>query len=77
METFTIHAAKTHLSRLLERVRSGEEITIAKGKDPVAKLVPINTPKKGRRFGILKGQGRVDYAFFDKLPENEKKGWGE
>lgn len=38
-----IHEAKTHLSRLLRRVAAGEVIVIAKGKVPLARLVPIHT----------------------------------
>ena len=54
MRSVKVHEAKTHLSRLLERVEKGEEITITRGKQPVAKLVPIaSTP---RRPGLLKGK---------------------
>ena len=38
---FNIHEAKTHLSKLLERVALGEEVIIAKAGKPVAKLVPL------------------------------------
>lgn len=41
METFNIHQAKTHLSRLLEDVQAGGEFVIAKSGKPVARLVPI------------------------------------
>ena len=44
-----IHEAKTHLSRLLQRVAAGEEVTIARAGVPVARLVAVE-PKK-RRFG--------------------------
>ena len=40
-KTVDIHEAKTHLSRLLERVASGEEIIITQAGHPVAKLVPV------------------------------------
>jgi len=50
-----IHEAKTHLSRLLERVAIGEEVIIAKAGKPVAKLVPINEPPKRRFLGSAKG----------------------
>ena len=54
MEIVTVHEAKTHLSRLLARVRDGEEIVIAKGKHPQAKLVPLTTTAKSpREFGTL------------------------
>lgn len=54
MQIVTVHEAKTHLSRLLARVRDGEEIIIAKGKHPQAKLVPLDDkPKLPRQFGTL------------------------
>lgn len=51
-----VHEAKTHLSRLLQRVESGEEITIARSGTPVAKLVPVQSSRK-----LAQGmdQGRV------------------
>jgi prevent-host-death family protein len=54
MATFNIHEAKTHLSRLIERLAAGEEIVIAKAGKPVAKLVPYVENKKPRRAGSLK-----------------------
>ena len=73
----TVHEAKTHLSRLLERVEGGEEVVIARGRKPVARLVPVNRPeRRGRRFGTLRGQVRVDKRFFEPLPEDELKRWG-
>jgi len=53
-----VHQAKTHLSKLLERVALGEEVVIAKSGTPVAKLVPIHQPKK-RVFGSAKGEFTV------------------
>lgn len=54
MQVVTVHEAKTHLSRLLARVRDGEEIIIAKGKQPQAKLVPLEPkPKRQRQAGTL------------------------
>lgn len=43
-----IHEAKTHLSRLLERVQRGETITIAKAGTPVAMLIPVGKQAVGR-----------------------------
>lgn len=52
-----IHEAKTHLSRLVERAASGEEIVIAKAGKPVAKLVPMEGKRREpRRLGALEGQ---------------------
>ncbi len=56
MATFNVHEAKTHLSRLLERVAAGEEIVIGKAGKPVAKLVPYTEPKEPRQLGTLKGK---------------------
>lgn len=48
MDTYNVHEAKTHLSRLLERVERGEEIVIARGGRPVAVLRPVASPAKRR-----------------------------
>lgn len=69
-----VHQAKTHLSSLLERVRAGEEIILAKNGQPYARLMPLEKPKK-RKLGFMKGLGKVDKAFFEPLPEEELKAW--
>jgi prevent-host-death family protein len=56
MATFNIHEAKTHLSRLIERLAAGEEIVIAKAGKPVAKLVPFTENKEPRKPGAWKGK---------------------
>jgi prevent-host-death family protein len=66
-----IHEAKTHLSRLLERVALGEEVIIAKAGAPVAKLVPINGKKREFRFGSAKGEFVVPEDFNEPDPELE------
>ena len=75
METVTIHTAKTTLSRLLARVETGEEIVLARGKHPIAKLVPYHPPVKERRFGALRGTISVGPEFFEPLPEQELAAW--
>jgi prevent-host-death family protein len=55
-DVVNVHAAKTHLSRLLERVEAGEEITLARAGKPVAKLVPYVPRREPRRLGHLKGR---------------------
>ena len=54
-----IHEAKTHLSRLVERVEAGEEITIARAGRPVARLVPVRHALEPRKPGIWKGKLRL------------------
>ena len=77
MASFTIHQAKTNLSKLIARVEAGEEIVIMRGKNPVARLEPI-AKKKGKRVpGLLKGKlpDLPDEFFFDPLPEEELRAW--
>ena len=77
--TFTVHAAKTNLSKLIERAEKGEEIVIARGKKPVARLVPMGTPAhvlRRRAFGALEGRLKLpDSFFFGPLPEEELALW--
>lgn len=66
-----IHEAKTHLSRLLQRVAAGEEVTIAHAGVPVARLVPIVRPQAKRKLGIDKGKVWIADDFDAPLPELE------
>lgn len=77
MSTVTIHQAKTNLSKLIARVEAGEDVVIMRGKTAVARLVPIETVKKKRQFGMLKGKipNLPDEFFFDPLPEEELRLW--
>ena len=62
-ETVNIHAAKTHLSKLLERVEKGETIVIARAGKPVAELTPVK-PRVEVVFGGLKGLIEYDHDEF-------------
>jgi prevent-host-death family protein len=64
-----IHAAKTHLSRLIERVEAGEEITLARAGRPVARLVPFLERREARRPGIWKGRVVIKPDFDAPIPE--------
>jgi prevent-host-death family protein len=75
METVTIHTAKTTLSQLLARVEAGEEIILARGKEPIAKLVPFQPPRIKRQFGALRGIISIGPEFFEPLPEQELAEW--
>ena len=63
-----IHEAKTHLSRLLQRVASGEEVIIARAGVPVAKLVAVETKSKTRPLGFARGEVWVAEDFDAPLP---------
>ena len=54
-KSVNIHEAKTHLSRLIERVEAGEEITLARAGRPVARLVPVRRALEPRKLGLWKG----------------------
>ena len=76
MKTINIHQAKTHLSRLLEKVALGEEVVIAKAGQPIAKLVPIGKGKRSRRLGTAKGDFIVPKDFNQPLPKDlEESFW--
>lgn len=66
METVNIHDAKTHLSRLVDRVAKGETVIIAKAGKPMVKLVPLDQPvavDTSRRYGGLRGQLKIPEDF--------------
>lgn len=69
VESFTVHEAKTHLSRILRLVESGAEVQIRRGSHPVARLLPIEEPTTVRRLGSLKGQIWISDDF-DEIDEN-------
>jgi antitoxin (DNA-binding transcriptional repressor) of toxin-antitoxin stability system len=71
METITIHKAKTQLSRLIEKACRGEEVIIARGKDPVVKLVALPTTKKKRIPGAWKGKISYTVDAFNPLTDKE------
>lgn len=75
MLTVTVHAAKTNLSRLIERALAGEEVIIARGDQPVVRLVPIDAPVPRRQSGTLRGRVVLPDSFFDPLPDDEVDQW--
>lgn len=81
MTIVTIHEAKTNLSRLIARVLAGEEVTIARGKEPVVKLMPVKEAAKPKRqLGRLAhlippGKDPLEDGFWDPLPEEDLALW--
>ena len=75
MTLTNIHQAKTHLSKLIERVAAGEEIVIGKAGKPVAKLVPYTKEESPRTLGIWKGEVHIAEDF-DELPEDIAQAFG-
>ena len=74
MTQFSVHDAKTNLSRLIAEALAGGEVVIARGNVPVVRLVPVE-PKGRRQFGALKGRISLDPGFDEPLPEDELGGW--
>ena len=72
-EIVNVHAAKTHLSRLLARAEAGEEIVIGRAGKPIAKLVPYVAERPKRVFGALKGQIRILPGFDELDAEIERE----
>lgn len=68
--TVNIYEAKTQLSRLVDQAAAGEEIIIARGGKPVARLSRLVAPPRKIRFGVLKGQVKVAPDFDAPLPDD-------
>ena len=75
--TVNVHEAKTHLSRLLNRVASGEEIVIARGGKPIAALVPLGPATQNRKPGSARGRIAMREDFDAALPDEVLKGFTE
>lgn len=75
MPTYTVHDAKTNLSKLIERAEAGEEVIIARRDAPAVRLVPIAPGPKKRSFGAYAGEAAIDDRFFAPLPPEELDAW--
>ena len=75
MSIFTVHEAKTNLSKLIERAEAGEEVIIARGDKPAVRLVPLMlaAAREPGRLGHLSSPS--DDFFFAPLPDDEQKRW--
>lgn len=74
MPVFTVHQAKSNLSRLIAEASAGGEVIIARGAVPVARLIPVSALRK-RQFGALRGQFTVDARFHEPLDDDELAAW--
>ena len=68
--TVNVHEAKTTFSKLLERVRRGEEVIVAKAGKPVARPVPFESARPERRPGSARGMIEISSHFDAPLPED-------
>ncbi|MET7860302.1 type II toxin-antitoxin system prevent-host-death family antitoxin [Streptomyces sp. NPDC005318] len=72
---YNVHEAKTHFSRILEQVATGEEVVISKAGEPVAKVVPLRPEVRRTGRGSLKGRIHLA-ADFDELPDEIARAFG-
>lgn len=69
MPTVNIYEAKTALSKLVDRAAAGEDVIIARGGKPVARLTKLESAQRKIRFGVLRGKVKVARDFDAPLPE--------
>ena len=78
MIRLNIHEAKTHLSRYLPRLAKGEIILLCKRNVPIAEIRPLHPPRTRKRpIGLDKGKFKVPKEFFDPLPDELLRAFGE
>ena len=63
MKVVNIHEAKTHLSRLIQDAIDGEEVVIARGNEPIVRLVLVESARASRTVGWAKGMVRMANDF--------------
>lgn len=71
-ETVSISEATTRLSQLVDLAADGEEVILARGGEPVARIVAIQPPVKKRQLGLMRGRIWISEHFDDPLPEFEE-----
>jgi prevent-host-death family protein len=74
--SYTVHQAKTNLSKLIKEAESGKEVLITRGKKPVAKLLAVDQPKTTRVPGRLKDLISWEPDAFAPLTDEELRDWG-
>jgi prevent-host-death family protein len=73
---YTVHEAKTNLSKLIRKARAGDPVVIARGKEPMVKLVPVRSARKERVPGLLHGKIHVPASAFAPRRKRERGEWG-
>lgn len=76
MKAVNLHAAKTHLSRLVDEAAAGEEVVIAKNGTPIVRLVPVAVRTRRTGFGSLRGKLHIRADFDAPLPDDVLRAFG-
>ena len=71
-----LHAAKTHLSRLVDAAAGGEDVVIAKAGKPMVRLIPVGTKRRRTGFGADKGGIWMSDDFDAPLPDEILRAFG-
>ncbi|MEU5715488.1 type II toxin-antitoxin system prevent-host-death family antitoxin [Streptomyces sp. NPDC020403] len=72
---YNVHEAKTHFSRILQQVETGEEVVISRAGEPIAKVVPLHAKVRRTGRGSLRGQIHIPDDF-DELPDDIAEAFG-
>jgi prevent-host-death family protein len=70
LSAINIYDAKTHLSKLVDQAAAGNDVVIARGGKPVARLTRLDLPKRKLKFGVLKGKVKIAADFDAALPDD-------
>lgn len=76
MRSLNMFAAKTQLSRLVDRAIAGEEVIIARAGKPMVRLVPVGAGAPRTGFGALRGRIRIAGDFHAALPDRARRAFG-
>lgn len=68
METVSIQNVKTHLSELIDKVVSGEDVVVSRQGKPLVRITQLEPPQRGVKFGVLRGKVKISPDFDDPLP---------
>ncbi|MBM7441877.1 type II toxin-antitoxin system Phd/YefM family antitoxin [Streptomyces sp. HB132] len=72
---YNVHEAKTHFSRILQQVETGEEVVISRAGEPIAKVVPLHPKVRRTGRGSLRGRIHIPDDF-DELPDDIADAFG-
>ncbi|MFD9287026.1 type II toxin-antitoxin system Phd/YefM family antitoxin [Streptomyces sp. NPDC060030] len=72
---YNVHEAKTHFSRILQQVETGEEVVISRAGEPIAKVVPLHPKVRRTGRGSLRGQIHIPDDF-DEFPDDIADAFG-
>ena len=76
MKTVNLHAAKTHLSRLVDEAVEGKDVVIARAGKPLVRLVPVSPRGRRTGYGVDRGRIKIKGDFDAPLPDDLLRAFG-